>query len=1012
MDRCLDISQRSLGSSCPRGYLDVTDTNADLRITPIEMNDGGDYRCEITYLDVSTYCPVVHITKLRTIAPPTFVNLELTSTPGEEISDDVVGPFRAGEQVSFTCKSGGGQPAPQITWSFAGNQLEDEAVNEAIKIAETIEEDVTSSTLSILLEREHTGEYLHCESENEASDEPLRGKVQIDVNVAVSSVEIEEDGLTGVENEEIQVTCVASGGRPEPSITWNLSNISSEFSTKEEINILEDETFEKISVLSFNPSADDNGERVTCHAVNDVMEEPLQKEAVLEILYSPRVSVHEENMMVTIGHEAVLTCIVDANPQNLSDVNWFLDDVQLNMAEDDRYEVDVDKASLTISPVIQEDAGEYRCSAVNKVGQGRSENSLHLNVLYPPTVELRMEPGSVLEEDSVENITLHCDLLDGNPQDLLEIEWFYNGKPLLKNGDCSEENEDEDSTIDADEILSEELMMENAVAEEEFCDSDIEFYEDDVSVAVLSGVKRHRQGNYSCAGTNIAGRSSESESVRLVILYAPSNASILIDEDYPIKGGSVSFSCLVEDLGNPESAQFIWKQNDVILDESSENLTISDLAVSTQAEFSCAAVNDIGPGGFDSLSLEVYVPPTLVEGLEEENIVIANQSEPSFSCQVECKPRCSISWLLDGQLVTAEEELYTIEEFVTDENAANNMFETVVSTFQWNTKLDSSFSNSTLTCSTEQAIFESALSSSTHITIQYPPEEVITSQTVIEVEEGESVEAVVCAADASPVADFVWEFGSEVLAKQDTLQFENPIQRNQGGDYYCHASNKHGQQSASLSINVLFKPECETSYRLEGEVIILTCSVQANPMESLNTWWEKDNNTISEEQEVELQLTNTSLGEYLCKVSNDVGEGEACPLEITDVIFTKSLTENDLIIILAVAAAVFALLLIICIVVCIRCSKSKAQPEKVSANGKESDKGDIAPHPDKSFYENLPFHGLKQPPKEVINARLSQDMDYADADYKDLYVEGPMGYRKLSENKANDKKNQSNESGL
>ena len=79
----------------------------------------------------------------------------------------MVGPFRAGEQVSFTCKSGGGQPAPQITWSFAGKQLEDEAVNEeeeaAIKIAETIEEDVTSSTLSILLEREHTGEYLHCE---------------------------------------------------------------------------------------------------------------------------------------------------------------------------------------------------------------------------------------------------------------------------------------------------------------------------------------------------------------------------------------------------------------------------------------------------------------------------------------------------------------------------------------------------------------------------------------------------------------------------------------------------------------------------------------------------------------------------------------------------------------------------------------------------------------------------------------------------------------------------------
>ena len=30
-------------------------------------------------------------------------------------------------------------------------------------------------------------------------------------------------------------------------------------------------------------------------------------------------------------------------------------------------------------------------------------------------------------------------------------------------------------------------------------------------------------------------------------------------------------------------------------------------------------------------------------------------------------------------------------------------------------------------------------------------------------------------------------------------------------------------------------------------------------------------------------------------------------------------------------------------------------------------KTDDQPHSDKSFYENLPFHGLKQPPKEVIS---------------------------------------------
>ena len=67
-----------------RGHLEVTDTNADLMISPVEMVDGGEYRsgpkpctsclsilpffrCEITYLDVSHNCPVIHRAKLRTI---------------------------------------------------------------------------------------------------------------------------------------------------------------------------------------------------------------------------------------------------------------------------------------------------------------------------------------------------------------------------------------------------------------------------------------------------------------------------------------------------------------------------------------------------------------------------------------------------------------------------------------------------------------------------------------------------------------------------------------------------------------------------------------------------------------------------------------------------------------------------------------------------------------------------------------------------------------------------------
>ena len=33
--------------------------------------------------------------------------------------------------------------------------------------------------------------------------------------------------------------------------------------------------------------------------------------------------------------------------------------------------------------------------------------------------------------------------------------------------------------------------------------------------------------------------------------------------------------------------------------------------------------------------------------------------------------------------------------------------------------------------------------------------------------------------------------------------------RTEAGDYTCHAANRHGEVQASVSVAVLFKPECE-----------------------------------------------------------------------------------------------------------------------------------------------------------------------------------------------------------
>jgi hypothetical protein len=46
---------------------DVTATGAQLRLHDIRTTDEGEYKCEITFLDITKNCPVVQLVKLTTL---------------------------------------------------------------------------------------------------------------------------------------------------------------------------------------------------------------------------------------------------------------------------------------------------------------------------------------------------------------------------------------------------------------------------------------------------------------------------------------------------------------------------------------------------------------------------------------------------------------------------------------------------------------------------------------------------------------------------------------------------------------------------------------------------------------------------------------------------------------------------------------------------------------------------------------------------------------------------------
>ena len=58
-----------------RGQLEIEEKTSDakLRIEDIRTSDEGEYKCEITFLDITRNCPVVQLVKLTTLGMFHFI---------------------------------------------------------------------------------------------------------------------------------------------------------------------------------------------------------------------------------------------------------------------------------------------------------------------------------------------------------------------------------------------------------------------------------------------------------------------------------------------------------------------------------------------------------------------------------------------------------------------------------------------------------------------------------------------------------------------------------------------------------------------------------------------------------------------------------------------------------------------------------------------------------------------------------------------------------------------------
>ncbi|XP_052747843.1 hemicentin-1 isoform X6 [Galleria mellonella] len=940
-------------------------TFAELVIANVKAEDEGVFRCEITYLHVGEDCNTVQVTDFHTYIRPKSV--EVTAGDNTLTDGAVLGPLLERTKIDISCTVIEGKPQPKVAWYFNGKQRLD---------AQTTTPNATTfqHVLSLTVTRAELGGELKCIVSSAALDEPIVRKVSLDVEVPPNKAFISGVGEHATQGTLLTLMCTASGARPAANIEWynGTQKLDPEDNNIHQREVeSSDTTFETTSNLTFEATRFENGQKFHCEAANKVTLEtndhPMHATRELEIWYPPMVRVDPTNITVVEGDKLLLKCEYESNPSSLNHVVWYRDGKEVNVNDTSHYQGGTtDQHSLIIADARGDDTGNYTCLLTNAVGNGTSEDSIHVNVLYKPQVRLTMSSPSPILETDHKNVTLTCEVMTGNPPILDEVIWYLDGEILKHLPECN--------GTDGEENLCNEV---------------------DPSMLLLQDTTKSFHGNYSCKGKNYAGWGNESQKTELVVNYPPGPAKLTYSPWRVVKGKSLVLSCSIKEKGRPEAHRFRWHRGGrVVSDIVSQNWTIDPVTLDHRTSFSCRGINAGGEGEPATTTIDVLAPPSFKYAMNHYSGALYKSQNISLSCTVECAPLCSVQWLKDGQVIDDKNDRYYVVTRKIEPQVNRNDFEATESTLHWNMSawpghaLSRAAAAASYTCRSSRNDAGPPVNSTTKFAVEYEPENITVTPKVVSVIENEIPAKVVCSARGFPMPSYSWrrEHSSKSTSKDHTnnsliLSSSNtlllgPVQRKDGGNYLCEAYNRHGSVNTTVFLDVMFVPECGIKQiEMDGEQV-LVCTAHANPSEVFFSWKLKnDNDSLTDEKiwqvgsqsYLRLSTSVEVYRTYLCFANNTVGTSRQCERDVMGrVPWWRD--QQKLILIGGIALAILVITVILCIIIICVCRRMRAKSKCPPTNGVDNAANGNLGADNPGLYENLPFHGLQQPPNKPVQA--------------------------------------------
>ncbi|KAH1018820.1 hypothetical protein HUJ05_006512 [Dendroctonus ponderosae] len=756
--------------------------------------------------------------------------------------------------------------------------------------------------------------------------------------------------LSGVNNHVVQgsnvmLICDVHGARPAATIRWTNGSIpitdetlvhtgiedNSRLTTEVKYND-RDGTFNTKSQLVFQASHYENGIKIHCYAENEVTKHKGEPEGhkvlILEVRYPPVILVKpkyitvNESTAVSPNNGTLLICSYKANPQELKGAFWSKDGKNLTLTDKNKYSGGtIENPPLIIYNAKRDDMGEYNCWLKNEVGMEQSEDSILLNVQYPPDVEVLMDPSTPVKARDKTNVMLECNVTSGNPSNLSKVRWFLDGELMKEFPECNYTSKD---------------------------DSGGPFCGLDPTILSLERVDETFAGNYTCQGENVAGWGPISEPIELIVYYPPSPANIRSYPTKVVKGAEVNLECKVESAGRPDNVTYIWYRGSHQMTEiTTSKHKIVPVGLETNSNFTCIAVNEGGQSDPATLFINVNAPPALFDRLKPYQGILYSAQQINLTCRVECSPLCSIIWKRNGRIIDFNNKpLYYNQTIKHDPDLQKNIFESIESTLIWNmtawpgNKLNRTAPNSNYTCQSESNQIGPGVSSTIEIAVDYPPEDVYVSTKIVKVIEGQAPNPVKCHGKGHPNLTYKWKKNSTAEPREYGEELRlGPMIRSDSGTYICEASNKHGTENAVVYFNVMYAPECSITRTERDGSPALLCTVQANPQEVSFFWKAREgnetysivnnNNIVQDGLKSFLILDSTvdTKRTYQCFANNSVGlsDKQPCEMDVAGILpWWKRLTKENLYIIIASIIAIIICVIIICIVIIVLCRRKRA----------------------------------------------------------------------------------------